>query len=132
MATWLDVFYLILTIGTIAGIAFIALYVYNGIQNGLNETKNRLAERGVDISKGGMSVKTNKRMDREDYLDSTQRGLMNAYKNASITKRTDSSYSKPLSNSNSSGSPISPSESEKKHRKKWSLKNTLSGGSLKQ
>ena len=35
--------------------------------------RNRLKGKGLDISKSGMSVKTDKRFNREEYLDATQR-----------------------------------------------------------
>lgn len=34
---------------------------------------NRLKEKGLDISDKGVSVKTTKRLNREDYVDATQR-----------------------------------------------------------
>jgi len=36
-------------------------------------TRYRLKTRGISISKEGVSVKTDKRFDRERYLDATQR-----------------------------------------------------------
>lgn len=36
-------------------------------------TTTRLKSRGVNLSREGVSIKTNKRWDRDDYLDATQR-----------------------------------------------------------
>ena len=35
----------------------------------------RLKSKGVDVSRHGLSVKTDKRFDREQYLDATQRSV---------------------------------------------------------
>jgi hypothetical protein len=42
-------------------------------------TKASLDEKGLNLSAGGMSIKTDKRMDRESYLDATQRYIFYSF-----------------------------------------------------
>ncbi|KAG2148917.1 hypothetical protein DEU56DRAFT_782876 [Suillus clintonianus] len=76
MANWIDVLsFLIITslfVGTIVGVVFTAKRLSAAAQN----TKNSLLNKGISISDTGVSIKTSKRFDRENYVDATQRGVI--------------------------------------------------------
>ncbi|KAA1473334.1 hypothetical protein DENSPDRAFT_270067 [Dentipellis sp. KUC8613] len=99
MAAWVDIFSLILVrpsftcssphdeteispflqttfvfVGSILG----AVYLVRKISAYVTRTKESLKQKGWTISEKGVSVKTSGRMNREDYLDATQRGLIKA------------------------------------------------------
>ncbi|KAG2135624.1 hypothetical protein BD769DRAFT_430496 [Suillus cothurnatus] len=73
MASWIDIFSFLLIsslfVGTILGVIFLAKSFSAAAQN----TKESLQSRGISISDKGVSIKTSKRFDREDYVDATQR-----------------------------------------------------------
>ncbi|PIL32437.1 hypothetical protein GSI_05139 [Ganoderma sinense ZZ0214-1] len=48
---------------------------------------SQLKKQGVDVSRHGVSVKTDKRFDREQYLDATQRGFIKAFNASSAGNR---------------------------------------------
>lgn len=76
MAKWIDLFSLVLTITLFLGaIVGIVLFVRR-ISEFVNATKASLQEKGWTVSNQGVSVRTSKRLDREDYIDATQRGIM--------------------------------------------------------
>ncbi|EJD50743.1 hypothetical protein AURDEDRAFT_159890 [Auricularia subglabra TFB-10046 SS5] len=59
------------------------MYVGNMVSAAVASTQENLKKRGVDVSKDGVSVKTNRRgVDREQVMDATQRGLVNVLNNA--------------------------------------------------
>ncbi|KAF9220632.1 hypothetical protein BS17DRAFT_882302 [Gyrodon lividus] len=84
MASWIDLFSLLTTtlffVGTIIGI----IYIVKQISSGIQSTKQSLENKGISISDKGVSVKTQKRFDRDDYVDATQRGFVKALGAASF------------------------------------------------
>ncbi|KAG1772040.1 hypothetical protein EDD22DRAFT_795389 [Suillus occidentalis] len=78
MASWIDVLsFLTITslfVGTIFGVVYIAKCISAAAQN----TKESLQTKGISISDKGVSIKTSKRFDRENYVDATQRGVIKA------------------------------------------------------
>ncbi|KAL7278005.1 hypothetical protein ACG7TL_007961 [Trametes sanguinea] len=83
MANWFDYLALATTLFVIAAIVFGGIIASKAISNAVQSTKENLKTRGVNLSKNGVAVKTNKRYDREDYLDATQRGFIKAMKASS-------------------------------------------------
>ena len=51
------------------------VYLYLLTNSSLTASYGSLKERGVDVSQHGLSVKTDKKLDREHYLDATQRSV---------------------------------------------------------
>ncbi|KAI0721767.1 hypothetical protein C8Q72DRAFT_77892 [Fomitopsis betulina] len=84
MANWIDVFSLVLTLSIAGGVVFGLMYVGKATSQAAEATKASLKSRGVNLSKEGVSIKTDKRWDRDDYLDATQRGFVKAYNNSSF------------------------------------------------
>jgi len=84
MAHWLHYISLISTILFFIGVVAAAIYVGNLISAAIASTKESLKQKGFNISEKGIDVKTNKRLDREDYMDATQRGLISAMKASSF------------------------------------------------
>ncbi|KAF9074586.1 hypothetical protein BDP27DRAFT_1316499 [Rhodocollybia butyracea] len=78
MATLGDFLALITTIAVFGGVIYVILKLSGSVSEGVKSTKVKLKEKGYDISDKGVSVKTSKRMNREDYVDATQRGLIRA------------------------------------------------------
>ncbi|KAG9024676.1 hypothetical protein FS842_005427 [Serendipita sp. 407] len=78
----------ILTVGIIlsilVGIVFAIITVSGKVQEAVKSTQASLNDKGVNLSASGMSVKTDKNISREDYLDATQRGIINTMKAASF------------------------------------------------
>ncbi|EIN04517.1 hypothetical protein PUNSTDRAFT_55530 [Punctularia strigosozonata HHB-11173 SS5] len=76
MASWGDIIALVLTtvffLGTIGGVWFLSTRVNEGVK----ATKETLKQKGVNLSDKGVSIKTQSRFTREDYIDATQRAFM--------------------------------------------------------
>jgi len=62
------------------------VYTVQQIQIAVNNTKESLQKKGLHITQSGVSVKTDRRFDREDYVDATQRGIIRAMGAASFRK----------------------------------------------
>ncbi|KAN0101256.1 hypothetical protein V8E55_001240 [Tylopilus felleus] len=76
MASWIDVFSLVLTTLFFVGAILGVLYAAHAISTSIRSTKASLEARGITLSREGVSLKTQKRFDRDAYLDVTQRGLI--------------------------------------------------------
>ncbi|KAH7912100.1 hypothetical protein BJ138DRAFT_1149154 [Hygrophoropsis aurantiaca] len=78
-ASWIDFFSLLTTtvffVGAVLGVIYIAKQITAAIQS----TKATLEEKGIAISDKGVSVKTSRRLERDDYVDATQRGFVKAF-----------------------------------------------------
>jgi hypothetical protein len=59
-------------VGVILGV----VYVVQQIQQAVHQTKESLKKKGLHITDSGVSVKTDRRFDREDYIDATQRSFI--------------------------------------------------------
>ncbi|KZT66312.1 hypothetical protein DAEQUDRAFT_473047 [Daedalea quercina L-15889] len=84
MANWIDVFSLVLTLSIASAVVLGLVYIGKATSQAAEATKASLKNRGVNLSKDGVSIKTNKRWDRGDYLDATQRGFVKAYNNSTF------------------------------------------------
>jgi len=78
MASLIDFLSLLLTSALFVGFIVGVVYAVQQIQLAVNKTKQRLESKGLHITDSGVSVKTDKRFDREDYVDATQRGVIKA------------------------------------------------------
>ncbi|KAF9231389.1 hypothetical protein BU15DRAFT_56189, partial [Melanogaster broomeanus] len=56
-------------VGTMLGVVYVVKQVSSGVKSG----KESRESKGICISDKGVSVETQKRFDREDYVDATQR-----------------------------------------------------------
>ncbi|KAI0764231.1 hypothetical protein BD413DRAFT_196755 [Trametes elegans] len=83
MANWIDYLSLVVTISLLTALVYGGLIAAKAISSAVQSTKASLETKGVNISRSGVSVKTNKRYEREDYLDATQRGFIKAMKASS-------------------------------------------------
>ncbi|KAL4071910.1 hypothetical protein J3A83DRAFT_2932563 [Scleroderma citrinum] len=90
MATWWNIFSLSLTVAICVGAILAVICVVRQVSSSIQSTKESLKTRGISISKEGVSVKTDKRFDREHYIDATQRGIMKAMGASSFGKSPDS------------------------------------------
>ncbi|RPD53555.1 hypothetical protein L226DRAFT_613846 [Lentinus tigrinus ALCF2SS1-7] len=88
MATWLDYVSLVVTLAILAGVGYLIVNARKALSGAFESTKDSLKNKGVDLSSHGLSVKTDKRFDREQYLDATQRGFIKAL-NASTAGNKD-------------------------------------------
>ncbi|KAF9265009.1 hypothetical protein L218DRAFT_997962 [Marasmius fiardii PR-910] len=89
MANWADVASFFMTVVFFGGAIYGILFVVRSVTQSIESTKEKLKERGYDVSAGGVKVKTSKRFDREDYVDATQRersGFVKAMEAASFRK----------------------------------------------
>ncbi|KAJ8090332.1 hypothetical protein PM082_018928 [Marasmius tenuissimus] len=86
MASWLDIVSFLTTAAFFGGVIYGVLYLIRSVNEGIENTKGKLKERGYDVSAGGVKVKTSKRFDREDYVDATQRGFVKAMEASSFRK----------------------------------------------
>ncbi|KAH7099009.1 hypothetical protein BKA62DRAFT_641578 [Auriculariales sp. MPI-PUGE-AT-0066] len=83
-----DFIYLVTILVVVGAIIVGVLFASNAINGALDSTNQSLKKQGVNISKDGVSVKTNKRgIDRETLLDNTQRGFVTALNNAQFGKK---------------------------------------------
>ncbi|EPS94451.1 hypothetical protein FOMPIDRAFT_1134343, partial [Fomitopsis schrenkii] len=72
------------TLSIAGGVVFGLLYIVKAMSQVAEATKASLKNKGVNLSIEGVSIKTDKRWDRGDYLDATQRGFVKAYNNSSF------------------------------------------------
>lgn len=87
MATWIDVLSLSVTTIVFVGTILAVIYSARKIASIVAATKESLKNRGISLSGSGVSIKTNKRLDMEHYVDATQRGLIKVMDAASFGKR---------------------------------------------
>jgi len=80
-------------VGSIFGVYYIVKQVSSGVQH----TKESLENKGISITAEGVSVKTQKRFDRDDYVDATQRGVIKALGAASFGSANDKHSAQPTS-----------------------------------
>ncbi|KIM44039.1 hypothetical protein M413DRAFT_443099 [Hebeloma cylindrosporum] len=118
MANFIDILSLVATITVFGGVIYGVIFVMRSINEGVASTKESLKSRGLDVSASGVSIKTSKRFDREDYVDATQRGIVRAVGAASF-KRNASPSSGPgkLEREASNSSSKSTGSEEKKKKK---------------
>ncbi|KAJ8688950.1 hypothetical protein PTI98_013020 [Pleurotus ostreatus] len=96
MANWIDLFSLFATIAVFGGIIYGVLYLVNSVSQGVASTKEALANKGLHISDKGVSVKTSKRFDREDYVDATQRYVLSPSAKHPLTSAPDRGFIKAM------------------------------------
>ncbi|KAF8550795.1 hypothetical protein OG21DRAFT_1487498 [Imleria badia] len=84
MASWIDIFSLLMTTLFFVGVVLGVLYASQAFSSSVQSTKASLEQRGITLSRDGVSLKTQKRFDREAYLDATQRGLVKALGAATV------------------------------------------------
>ena len=81
-------------------------------------TPCRLSKKGLHITPSGLSVKTEKRFDREDYIDATQRGIMKTMKVASFAQVDEEGNHLDVNKGGSSTSLGNGEEKEKEKERK--------------
>ncbi|EMD31609.1 hypothetical protein CERSUDRAFT_119653 [Gelatoporia subvermispora B] len=89
MANWVDFVSLIVTLSCIGGIAYGLYFVGSQCAKAIESTKQSLKNKGVNVSKEGISVKTSRHLDREAYMDATQRSVMKALKNSQFGRSSE-------------------------------------------
>ncbi|KAF9232177.1 hypothetical protein BU15DRAFT_8373, partial [Melanogaster broomeanus] len=72
-------------VGTILGVVYVAEQVSSGVKS----TKESRESQGICIPDKDVSVETQKRFDREDYVDAIQRGFIKALNAASFGPADD-------------------------------------------
>jgi len=87
MALASDVVYLILTLGVLGGSVAVILFIVKRFTEFTNTTKEKLKSRGYEISDQGVAVHTERRLDREDYIDKSRGGLVKAFNASSYGKK---------------------------------------------
>jgi len=135
MANWLDLLSLLATVAVFGGVIYAVLIVVRSVSQGVESAKEGMKAKGVHITDKGLSVKTSKRFDREDYVDATQRGFVKAMNASSFRKGgavndsdSDGHLSPPaLKSSPSSASSTTSADGEKK--KRGLFKRAVSGSS---
>jgi len=75
--SWTDYIQLIITVVLVGGFVGGAIFLVRTIQETVACTKANLKAKGFDVTKNGIHIKTDKRMDRESYMDATHRGFIN-------------------------------------------------------
>ncbi|KAL1726732.1 hypothetical protein EV714DRAFT_286987 [Schizophyllum commune] len=86
MAGWTDIIVLIVVVAILGGVTYGAIVASQQVSTSVQNTKAKLKDRGFDVSRGGVSVKTSGRIERDDYIDATQRGFIKAMGAASFRK----------------------------------------------
>lgn len=121
MANWEDIASLLVTVTIVGGVIYGILFIMKQISQGVESTKEKLKDRGLTISDKGVSVKTSKRFDREDYVDATQRGLVKAMNAASFGNPEKNHSSTSLTPSAPGVERVSSSSSTSSEKKKSSI-----------
>ncbi|KAL1701593.1 hypothetical protein EV121DRAFT_272314 [Schizophyllum commune] len=86
MAGWTDILVLIVVVAILSGVTYGVIVASQQVSTSVQNTKAKLKDRGFDVSRGGVSVKTSGRIERDDYIDATQRGFIKAMNAASFRK----------------------------------------------
>ncbi|KAH6905593.1 hypothetical protein BKA70DRAFT_1291665 [Coprinopsis sp. MPI-PUGE-AT-0042] len=81
-----DILAFTFTLALVGGFVYGVIYVVNLVNQSVESTKANLKSKGMDISANGVSVKTDKYVDRQDYIDATQRKIINVMEASSFTK----------------------------------------------
>ncbi|KAI6165090.1 hypothetical protein EDD17DRAFT_1419522, partial [Pisolithus thermaeus] len=76
---------IIVFVGTILAV----IYSARKFTSTVAATKESLKNRGISVSDRGVSIKTDKRLDMEDYVDATQRGMIKVLDAASFGKQDE-------------------------------------------
>ncbi|KAJ7122931.1 hypothetical protein C8R44DRAFT_784953 [Mycena epipterygia] len=122
MANWLDLISLLATVAVFGGIVYAVLVVVRSVSQGVESAKEGLKTKGLHITDKGVSVKTSKRFDREDYVDATQRGFVKAVNASSFRKggandsQSDGHLSPSSGLKSASSSSLASSDGEKKKK----------------
>jgi hypothetical protein len=124
-ANWFDYLSLIVIASIFFGVIVGAVYITRSVNEAFNKTHEDLKSRGLELKNGGLAVKTDKRMDREDYLDATQRGIMRI-KNASSLGKTPEALKQ-----EEEEKLLKKQQKEEKKRRKGSLASVISRKSQK-
>jgi len=86
MASWGETIGLIVTLAIFGGVIYAVVTIANKMNQAVASTKESLKSKGYHISESGVAVKTSARMDRESYIDATQRGVLKTMNAASFGK----------------------------------------------
>ncbi|CAE6496359.1 unnamed protein product [Rhizoctonia solani] len=84
MSNWFDIVSLVLFLGLFSGAVYGAMVLSKQFSGAVESTKDGLKKRGLSITENGMSVKTEGRLDRDDYIGGTGRNLVDALKATSF------------------------------------------------
>ncbi|TRM66520.1 hypothetical protein BD626DRAFT_555377 [Schizophyllum amplum] len=122
MASWTDILLLVVILATVGGVVYGIVFVSQTLSSSMESTKAKLKDRGLDISKSGVSVKTSGRVERDDYIDATQRGFIKAMNAGSFRKDAHPSPSVHGSASTPERKDSTASLDEKKKRKLFGRK----------
>ncbi|KAG8215886.1 hypothetical protein J3R82DRAFT_7853 [Butyriboletus roseoflavus] len=130
MASWIDVFSLLMTTLFFVGFIVGVLYVVHTVSSRLQSTKTSLEQRGITISRDGISLKTQQRFERDDYLDATQRGFVKALSAATVGPESHKLAFLPNSSSNATSGLVNPSARNEHERQAFgvALRRSHSGG----
>ncbi|QRW10199.1 hypothetical protein RhiLY_09198 [Ceratobasidium sp. AG-Ba] len=79
-----DVVSLVLVFGMFGGAIYVAIVLKEQFSGAVDRWLYSLKKRGLDITENGLSVKTEKRLDRTDYIGATQKNMVDALKAASF------------------------------------------------
>lgn len=90
MASWIDILSLLVTIGVLGGTAWGIVYAVKQVTESFQMTKQKMKDKGYELSGKGVSIKTSKRFDRQDYIDATQRNMIKTMTATSFNRRPDS------------------------------------------
>ncbi|KAF8995533.1 hypothetical protein BDQ17DRAFT_1365408 [Cyathus striatus] len=118
MAGLLDILSLLFFIGIVGSSIYGVMYVMRVVSTGIESTKENLKKQGLEVSGSGVSIKTSKRFDRENYIDATQRGIVKALDSASFGRSgvNSSSASFPMERTESSQSGSSEGKKRKERK----------------
>jgi hypothetical protein len=90
-----DLFALIFTLAILGGILYVVFHTNKAMNGAVRTAKEKLESKGLHVSSTGIAVKTEKRFDREAYMDATQRGFVRALHASSVQKdEKDDKHSK--------------------------------------
>ncbi|KAI0045062.1 hypothetical protein FA95DRAFT_1608038 [Auriscalpium vulgare] len=98
MARFIDFLSLVFTTAIFVGAIVGVVVVVRKLSAAVESTKASLRERGWNVSDSGISVKTTKRLNREDYIDATQRGFIKAMGASSFGSQNNSPNGSPNPN----------------------------------
>ncbi|KAG8924311.1 hypothetical protein FRC03_008879 [Tulasnella sp. 419] len=76
-STWTDFIWAMLQTAIFVGLAAGIWIAMKAMDKATANTKETLQSRGVSMDDGVVSVKTDRRLEREDYIDATRRRMVN-------------------------------------------------------
>jgi len=74
--SWFELLSSVFMTAIVLAIVIGAILVGRQVAKSVEDTKTNLRKQGINVSDSGMKIQTDKRYDREDYIDATRQAIV--------------------------------------------------------